>query len=156
DSWFDLRVRRYCRDGRRTCVLKDNLSSSRINQELPPMPIHLPPINRRRFLAATAAGLLGVRSVRAAAPADEHCWALLSDPHIAGDRTTVFRGAKLVDKLAATVKEVLTLPTLPANVLINGDCALKLGFPGDYATFTDLVQPLREAGMTLRLTLGNH
>jgi hypothetical protein len=120
------------------------------------MPIHLPPIDRRRFLATTAAGLLGAKAVRAVAPADEHSWALLSDPHIAADRTTVFRGAKLVDKLAAAVKEVLALPTLPANVLINGDCALKSGFPADYATFADLVKPLREAGTTLHLTLGNH
>lgn len=120
------------------------------------MPINLPPITRRRFLATTAASLLGANAVRAAGPADEHSWALLSDPHIAADRTTVSRGAKMADKLAATVKGVLALPTLPANVLINGDCALKIGEPGDYATFTDLVKPLREAGMTLHLTLGNH
>jgi 3',5'-cyclic AMP phosphodiesterase CpdA len=100
--------------------------------------------------------LLGVHALRAAAPVDEHAWALLADPHIAGDRTTVSRGAKVADKLAAAVKEVLALPALPANVLINGDCALKIGEPGDYATFADLVKPLREAGMTLHLTLGNH
>jgi 3',5'-cyclic AMP phosphodiesterase CpdA len=120
------------------------------------MPIHLPPLTRRHFVASTAAGLLGIRTLRAAAPTDEPSWALLADPHIAADRTTVSRGAKVADKLAATVKEVLALRTLPANVLINGDCALKLGFPGDYATFADLVKPLREAGMTLHLTLGNH
>src|SRR5262245_13673354 len=106
------------------------------------MPFHLPPISRRGFLATTAAGLFGIRSVRAAAPVDEHSWALLSDPHIAADRTTVSRGAKVADKLAAAVKEVIALPTLPTNVLINGDCALKLGFPGDYATFADLIKPL--------------
>src|SRR5438552_11337652 len=120
------------------------------------MPIHLPPITRRQLLATTAAGLLGVRALRAAAPADEHSWALLADPHIAADRATVKSGAKLADKLAAAVKEVLALPTPPANVLINGDCALKFGQSGDYATFADLVKPLREAGLTLHLTLGNH
>jgi len=120
------------------------------------MPVQLLPLTRRRFLATTAAGLLGIRALRAATPADERSWALLSDPHIAGDRATVSRGAKVADKLAAAVKEVLALTTLPANVLINGDCALKLGFPGDYATFADLVKPLRKAGMTLHLTLGNH
>src|SRR5437764_12620950 len=104
------------------------------------MPIRLPPLTRRRFLAVTAAGLLGVRALRAAAPADEHSWALLSDPHIAADRATVKSGAKMADKLAAAVKEVLALPTLPANVLINGDCALKFGLPGDYTTFADLVK----------------
>lgn len=120
------------------------------------MPLSVPPITRRRFLATTAAGLLGVHTLRAAAPADEHSWALLSDPHIAADRATVKSGAIMADKLAAAVKEVFALPTMPANVLINGDCALKLGFPADYATFADLVKPLREASMTLHLTLGNH
>lgn len=120
------------------------------------MPLQLPPLTRRRFLATAAAGLLGARTVRAAPAADEHAWALLSDPHIADDRATISRGAKMADKLAAAVKEVLALPTVPANVLINGDCALKMGFPGDYATFADLVKPLREAGMKLHMTLGNH
>jgi 3',5'-cyclic AMP phosphodiesterase CpdA len=120
------------------------------------MPIHLSPVTRRRFLITTAAGLLGLRALRAATPADEHSWALISDPHIAADRMTVSRGARVADKLAAAVKEVLALPKLPANVLINGDCALKLGYPADYATFADLVKPLREAGMALHLTLGNH
>jgi Icc protein len=120
------------------------------------VPIQLPPITRRHFLATTAAGLLGVRSLRAAAPPDEHTWALLSDPHIAADRATINRGAKLADKLAAAVKEVLALPTLPANALVNGDCSLKNGQPGDYATLSALLKPLREAGVPIHLTLGNH
>lgn len=120
------------------------------------MPIQLPAVTRRRFLATTAAGLLGAHSLRAGPPHDEHTWALLSDPHIDANRATVSRGAKIADKLAAAVKEVLALPTLPANVLVNGDCALKIGLPGDYATFADLVKPLRDAGMALHMTLGNH
>lgn len=120
------------------------------------MPIHLPLITRRQFLAASAAGLLGVHNLRAAPATDEHLWALLSDPHIDAQRATVSRGAKMADKLTANVKEVLALPTLPANVLINGDCALRLGLPADYATFKDLIKPLREAGLPVHLTLGNH
>src|SRR5262245_6358419 len=120
------------------------------------MPIHLPPITPRHFLATTPPRLLRLRSLRAASPHDEHTWALLSDPHIDADRATVKSGAKMADKLAAAVKEVLALPTPPANVLVNGDCALKIGLPGDYATFADLIKPLRDAGMALHMTLGNH
>jgi 3',5'-cyclic-AMP phosphodiesterase len=120
------------------------------------VPIQLLPVTRRRFLAAATASLLGVRGIRAAPLADEHAWALLADPHIDGDRTAVSRGVKMADHLAAAVREVLGLPTRPANVLVNGDCAFKLGLPGDYRTFTSLLTPLREAGLPVHLTLGNH
>src|SRR5437016_3457514 len=120
------------------------------------MPIHLPPMSRRRFLAATAAGLLGARGLGAAPPVDDHAWALLADPHIAADPAAVFRNVKMGDHLAAVAQEVLALPALPAHVLVNGDCAFQAGLPGDYATFAGLVGPVRTAGLPLHLTLGNH
>ncbi len=44
-----------------------------------------------------------------------------------------------------------------AGVIVNGDCALEFGRPGDYATFTKLlVAPVTQTGIPLHLTLGNH
>jgi hypothetical protein len=124
------------------------------------MPIHLPPLTRRRFLAgalAAGAGLLARCGLFAADPAaDPHAWALLADPHVAADRAAVNRGVNMAEHLAAVVKEVAALPQRPAGVLVNGDCALKDGQPGDYATLAGLLKPLREAGRPLHLTLGNH
>jgi 3',5'-cyclic AMP phosphodiesterase CpdA len=41
-------------------------------------------------------------------------------------------------------------------VLLNGDCALGTGLPGDYATFAGLMKPLSAAGIPFHVTLGNH
>jgi 3',5'-cyclic AMP phosphodiesterase CpdA len=51
---------------------------------------------------------------------------------------------------------LLALPKRPAAVLINGDLAFNKGEPGDYQAFAQLIQPLRDAGMPIHLTMGNH
>src|SRR5712671_5228229 len=102
------------------------------------MPIHLPPIDRRQFLLRSVlagAGLAASRKIFAAErlkPIDPHSFALLSDTHIDANLKGALRG------------------------VVNADCALLRGENGDYATFVELVKPLREAGMPLHLTLGNH
>ncbi|MDB6017572.1 MAG: Metallophosphoesterase [Pedosphaera sp.] len=124
------------------------------------MPIHLPPVSRRRFLAgslAAGAGLLLDQPLFAATRAtDVHTWALLSDTHLAADRQKIERAVNMTDNFKAIALEVCGLKHLPATVLINGDLALGSGEPGDYAVIADLLQPLREAGMPVHLTLGNH
>ncbi|MBI4622767.1 MAG: metallophosphoesterase [Verrucomicrobia bacterium] len=125
------------------------------------MPIHLPPLSRRQFIArsmASGAALLLSRHLFAAArtAADPHCWALLSDSHVAADRTKIARAVNLADRFATVVQEVLAWPQRPAGALIDGDLALDSGQTGDYATFADLLLPLRAAGIPLHLALGNH
>ncbi len=124
------------------------------------MPIHLPPISRRRFLAgvlATGMAALLPRPLFAASKRiDENSWALFSDAHIAADATKVARGVNMTDNLKAVCAEVLALPDRPAGMLLNGDCALNSGETADYAQLAALLQPLREAGLPLHLTLGNH
>lgn len=41
-------------------------------------------------------------------------------------------------------------------MLINGDCAYLTGEQADYATLTELLQPIRQSGFAIHLTLGNH
>ena len=124
------------------------------------MPLHLPPLTRRTFLRRTlaaGAGLLTFPALRAAeSDADPDLWALLSDTHIAADRTTVMRDVNMTDHLEAAVKGVSKLASRPAGVFVNGDCAVLKGLAEDYATFSALITPLREAGLPLHLTLGNH
>jgi len=88
--------------------------------------------------------------------ADPHRWALFSDTHISVDSTTITRGVNMADHLANAVKGVRALSSRPAGVFINGDCALLNGLAGDYATFSSLIGPLRDSGMPVHLTLGNH
>jgi len=54
------------------------------------------------------------------------------------------------------VEEVLELRPRPAAVFVNGDCAHLYGFPEDYVEFVGLVRPLREAGLPVHVTIGNH
>jgi len=123
------------------------------------MPLHLTPLTRREFLRGAAlagAGLMMPRALFAAENADDSHWALLSDPHIAGNADLVFRDVHLADHLRAAVQAVAALTERPAGVFVNGDCALKDGQAQDYATFTSLLKPLTDAGLPLHMTLGNH
>ena len=58
--------------------------------------------------------------------------------------------------LRETVAYLVGLPKYPALVVINGDLALNNGQPGDYTRFAKLIAPLREAGIPVHLTMGNH
>lgn len=124
------------------------------------MPVYFPPISRRNFLAASvgaAAALAGAGAPPAGkATVDADRFALLSDTHVAADRTHMMRGVTMAQHLAKVVAEVAALSPRPAAALVNGDLALGLGEAGDYATLLELVKPLREAGLPLHLTLGNH
>ncbi len=89
-------------------------------------------------------------------PPDEHTWALLSDPHIAADRAKMARDINMTGQLISVVDDVLARPQRPIGALINGDLAFNTGEAADYATFAELIRPLRAAQIPLHLTLGNH
>jgi len=125
------------------------------------MPVHLPPFSRRRFiagsLAAGAGWALGAGLFAAEEkPVEENLWVLLSDTHIAADKSIVHLGANMTDNLRAVCGEVTALPRRPAGVIISGDCAYNQGETGDYTAITGLLQPLRAAQMPVRITVGNH
>lgn len=126
------------------------------------MPISLPPLSRRRFLGGSltlGAGLLVRRPAWGAderAGTDPHRFALLSDSHIDADPAAVNSGVNMADNLKQVCGEVLKLDKPPAAVVVNGDCARTVGTAGEYATFLRHIAPLREAGLPVHLTLGNH
>src|SRR5437773_12380834 len=117
------------------------------------MPIHLPPISRRKFLLrslAAGAGLSLSASLRAASKrTDPNSWALLSDIHLAADRAQLGRGINMTDHFTSVARELGALPKRPAGVFINGDCAFNSGETGDYARLTELLEPLRKDQMTI-------
>ncbi len=123
------------------------------------MPVTLPPLSRRRFLAATlatGAGLLLRPEISLGAEADRNRLALLSDVHIDADPKRIDRGVVMHDHLRKTVDEIIKLDTKPAAALINGDCAHLLGREEDYGVLVELLKPLREAGLPVHLSMGNH
>jgi calcineurin-like phosphoesterase family protein len=139
------------------------------------MPIALLPLrsatnlsrpSRRRFLyrsLATTAGLMLPRSLPASfgeeTPASQPApnpdrFALLSDIHIAADRKTIYRGVNMFDNLQRVSMEVIA--SRPSAVFIDGDLAHLRGKAEDYATVVESLKPMRNAGLPILLTLGNH
>lgn len=119
------------------------------------MPFHLDNLSRRRFLQGTSALLL-TPAARAASPDSSESWALLSDTHIAADANLEARGANMANNLTKVVEQVLAEKDSLSGVVIDGDCAYNNGQPGDYETLFGILMPLREVGLPIHLTLGNH
>jgi 3',5'-cyclic AMP phosphodiesterase CpdA len=86
----------------------------------------------------------------------EH-WAFLSDVHIEANPATVSKqGVNMADNLRRVVAEVLAERDGLDAVVINGDCAYLEGIRGDYETLAGILAPLRQAGLPIHCTLGNH
>ena len=124
------------------------------------MPIHLPPISRRRFLVRSAAAAAGIalspKLLAADKPTDPNFWALFSDIHLAADRSLIARGINMTDHFTSVSQELLLLPKRPAGVFINGDCAYNSGETDDYVLVAELLGPIRQDQVPIHLALGNH
>ncbi|HYF36865.1 MAG TPA: metallophosphoesterase [Prosthecobacter sp.] len=121
------------------------------------MPISLPPISRRHWLKNSLAASLASLTPRAwTAEAVQESWVLFSDTHVAADAALVARKACMAENLQRCVNQVLKLGQKPFGVMVNGDCVYLQGLKEDYETFGTLINPLREAGVQVHCTLGNH
>ena len=119
------------------------------------MPIHLPTPSRRTFLTQLGGAVVCAPALHAADAqrVDADRIAILNDTHIAAQHPA---SAPIPTHLRETVAWLVAQERRPAAVIINGDLALSNGRPGDYEHFARLIAPLREAGMPVHLTLGNH
>jgi 3',5'-cyclic-AMP phosphodiesterase len=124
------------------------------------MPLTLPATrSRRRFLQNTGLAALAYAS-GAQAQSDERSelWQLLSDPHIDADSTKTNKENNMAVNLDKVVAAIVKGQEKERSygLIINGDLAFNDGQPGDYNTFISHVKPLREAGIDVHLTMGNH
>jgi len=143
------------------------------------MPIILPPITRRQFIQRSLAfggtAIIAPHALAAAdrkgAGLDQSRVALLADTHISADSSQRYPGTKwpgtpvkeenhewvnMADCLTEAAKSVLALNPRPAHLIVNGDCALSNGKESEYKEFLRLVEPIRAAGITVHVTIGNH
>lgn len=124
------------------------------------MPVHVPPISRRQFLAAAAATGAGLvfsqRSWAADDRADPDRWVLLADTHLQEDAERRHNEIHPVGNYRQARAEFLSLEPRPAGVITAGDVAFLEGLPGDYRTVVSELAPIRQAGIPVHMSLGNH
>ena len=142
------------------------------------MPITLPPVDRREFIKGSLFLSGAAFSISSPAKAvgesvrlDQNRVALLADTHISDDPKRSYPGTKwpgspvkeeehewvnMADSLVQSAREVIALNPRPANLIINGDCALSRGTEAEYKEFLRLIEPIRKAGITVHITIGNH
>jgi 3',5'-cyclic AMP phosphodiesterase CpdA len=142
------------------------------------MPVILPPIARRDFIrgsfvlsgvsiTASSFVVADSKSVRF----DPNRIALLADTHISADPKQSYPGTKwpgspvkedehesvnMADSLESTIKSVIALDPRPAHLIVNGDCTLSRGTEAEYLELLRLLEPIRAAGVTIHVTIGNH
>ena len=118
------------------------------------------PLSRRRFfqLAGLATLAFPLRGWAALDTSGGDEVVIINDIHITGipEEKIPANAKDDDDHLRATVKQILALQKKPAAVIINGDLALAIGTAADYTVIRELIAPLRDAGIPVHLTLGNH
>ena len=143
------------------------------------MPIILPPINRLQFIKGSLA--LGGTAITASSSLaqaadqsvlfDQNRVALLADTHISADPNLSYPGTKwpgspvkesehervnMAQCLTEAAKSVISLNPRPAQLIVNGDCAMSRGTEAEYKELLRLLEPVRVAGITVHVTIGNH
>ncbi len=81
-------------------------------------------------------------------------FALLSDTHISGHSNLISHGHNPRTNLQLAVEEILQ--EHPNFVLINGDCAFRVGTELAYRKLEELLAPLSHAGIPIHRLMGNH
>lgn len=130
------------------------------------MPVHILPdfsrgafsggVSRRAVLVALAASVAEGVVPGGGGAARSEAVALLSDTHIDGDLSATAMGTNMAENLRRVLRDVLRTSGGISRVVVNGDCAYKVGLESDYAAFTQLMQPIRDARVPVHITLGNH
>jgi 3',5'-cyclic AMP phosphodiesterase CpdA len=117
-------------------------------------------LSRRRFfqLAGLATLAFPLRGLAALDTSGGDEVVILNDIHLTGipEEKIPANAKDDDDHLRLAVTQILALPKKPTAVIINGDLALSVGTAADYAVVRELIAPLRDAGIPIHLTLGNH
>jgi 3',5'-cyclic AMP phosphodiesterase CpdA len=125
------------------------------------MPISLPALDRRQFLATSTAAIFAAAQARGADGSsprkpDPQRFILMADVHMPSKPEMEARGVNMQANFAQAGKDILALQTTPAAAMILGDCAYLHGEAADYALFVKSLEPLRAAGLPVHCAMGNH
>ena len=115
-------------------------------------------VSRRGFLGGALAAFAatgGCRSFFSGAPRDydDSLTVLISDLHVGG---TSYCQKYQEGRLQKVVAEILAMDPLPRHVLCFGDVAWTAGWRLDYQRSKPILKLLVDAGIDLKITMGNH
>lgn len=112
-------------------------------------------LGARAACAAPLAGFAGTADGAAKAAVDPNLSVFISDIHVSGKDV---KGQPTYQNplFAKVVAQVLAMDPRPARAILFGDVALWNGLSADYAESAPLIQSLKDAGIDVRLTTGNH
>lgn len=118
-------------------------------------------ISRKSFLrgfVASGAVAMGTAGCRAFSSGlgdtfDESLSVIVSDLHISGKVPSL---AYTQAALTRVVDEILAMRPLPRHVICLGDVAASFGLDEDYRVAKPILQRLTDAGVDLKMTMGNH
>lgn len=118
-------------------------------------------INRRDFLslgslAVCATSLVGfANAADGVVPVDPNLSVFLSDIHVSGKNV---KGQPTYQNplFEKVVSQILAMNPRPKRALIFGDIALWNGISADYEESLPMIQKLKDAGIDVYLTTGNH
>ena len=113
-------------------------------------------ISRRGFIFGTAAAATGIAAGCRTAGTDgfdESLSVIVSDLHIGGSNPNITYTLPAFERV---VDEILAMDPLPRHVICLGDVALSFGLDVDYRVSKPVLRRLVDAGIDLRMTMGNH
>lgn len=143
-------------------LLERSFASGCVPNREKTMPIYLPPISRRQFLAgALAAGAslphwsFAGEAERSESPHASR-YLLMSDIHMGSHFQQEKHHVRPAVEFSRAIEQILGLKERPHRVIAAGDYAIMYGNHGDYKLLRELISHLSDAGMSCRFAMGNH
>jgi 3',5'-cyclic-AMP phosphodiesterase len=126
------------------------------------MPIYVPPISRRQFLAGVLAAGASLPhwsfgdELDSSGSTRSPRYLFISDVHVGAHMKDEKHHVQPAIEYSRAIDQILALKERPRHIIAAGDYAISRGNPDNCKMFHKLTSRLSEAGMDCHFALGNH